>query len=126
MSSSHSNSPHSKNEEVFELSAAQRLHVVGIGGPGMSALARTLVAMGHRVSGSDICSSENIVQLKELGVDISIGHREDLVAGCDAVCASSGVPKDNIEMAAARRAGIPALSRAEMLAAFPNMSHVLS
>ena len=117
MSSSHSTSPHSKNGEVFELSAAQRLHVVGIGGPGMSALARALVAMGHRVSGSDIRSSENIVQLKELGIDISIGHSEDLVNGCDAVCASSGVPKDNIEMAAARRAGIPALSRAEMLAA---------
>ena len=117
MSSSHSTSPHSKNGEVFELSAAQRLHVVGIGGPGMSALARALVAMGHRVSGSDIRSSENIVQLKELGIDISIGHSEDLVIGCDAVCASSGVPKDNIEMAAARRAGIPALSRAEMLAA---------
>lgn len=117
MSSSHSNPPHSQNVAVFELNGAQRLHVVGIGGPGMSALARALVAMGHHVSGSDIRSSENIVQLKELGIDISIGHSEELVNGCDAVCASSGVPTDNIEMAAARRAGIPALSRAEMLAA---------
>ena len=117
MSSSHSNPPHTKKVAVFELGTAQRLHVVGIGGPGMSALARSLVAMGHRVSGSDIRPSENIAQLKELGINISIGHNEELVVRCDAVCASSGVPSDNIEMAAARRAGIPALSRAEMLAA---------
>jgi UDP-N-acetylmuramate--alanine ligase len=117
MSSSHSQPPQKKKVDVFDLSAAQRLHVVGIGGPGMSALARALVAMGHLVSGSDIRSSETIVQLKELGINISIGHSENLVVGCDAVCASSGVPSDNIEMAAARRAGIPALSRAEMLAA---------
>ena len=116
MSSSHSNQ-HTKKVVVFELGTAQRLHVVGIGGPGMSALARSLVAMGHHVSGSDIRPSENIAQLKELGINISIGHNEELVVGCDAVCASSGVPSDNIEMAAARRAGIPALSRAEMLAA---------
>ena len=117
MSSSRSNPEHTKKAVVFELGTAQRLHVVGIGGPGMSALARSLVAMGHHVSGSDIRPSENIAQLKDLGINISIGHSEDLVVGCEAVCASSGVPSGNIEMAAARSAGIPALTRAEMLAA---------
>ncbi|MEI8321643.1 MAG: UDP-N-acetylmuramate--L-alanine ligase [Actinomycetes bacterium] len=105
-----------KKVAAIELITSRRLHVVGIGGPGMSALARALVAMGHQVSGSDIRSSENISQLKELGIDIYIGHSADLIFGCDAVCASSGVPSDNIEMAAARELGIPALSRADMLA----------
>ena len=101
---------------LIDLSRSLRLHVVGVGGPGMSALARALYAMGHRVSGSDVHASEVTDSLVSLGIQVSIGHDESLVIGCDAVCASSGVPADNIEMAAARRIGIPALSRAEMLA----------
>ena len=80
--------------------------MVGIGGPGMSALARSLVAMGHHVSGSDIRPSENIAQLKGLGINNSICHNEELVVGCEAVCASSGVPSDNIEMAGTLCAGV--------------------
>jgi UDP-N-acetylmuramate--alanine ligase len=101
----------------LSLDAVCRLHVVGIGGPGMSALARALAGMGHRVSGSDIRESEVIDQLRAEGIEISVGHRASLVEGCDAVCASTGVPADNVEMAEARRRGIPALTRAEMLAA---------
>jgi UDP-N-acetylmuramate--alanine ligase len=107
--------PHSEHH-LIDLSRSLRLHVVGVGGPGMSALARALYSMGHQVSGSDVRASEVTESLVSLGVNVSIGHNEALVSGCDAVCASSGVPLDNIEMAAARRSGIPALSRAEMLA----------
>ena len=103
--------------DTFSLDTVRRLHVVGIGGPGMSALARALAGMGHRVSGSDIRESEVIDQLRAEGIEISVGHRASLVDGCDAVCASTGVPADNVEMAEARRRGIPALTRAEMLAA---------
>lgn len=99
------------------LDASKRVHVVGIAGPGMSALARALHGMGHRVSGSDIKESEVVDQLRSEGIDVTVGHRAALVDGCDAVCASTGVPVDNIEMAAARKLGIPALTRAEMLAA---------
>ena len=102
---------------VPTLEVRRRLHVVGIGGPGMSALARALHGAGHIVSGSDVRESEVVDALRAEGIDVHIGHREALVHGCDAVCASSGVPADNIEMAAARTLGIPAVSRAGMLAA---------
>lgn len=99
------------------LDVRRRLHVVGIGGPGMSALARALHCAGHVVSGSDVRDSEVVAALRAEGIEVHIGHRESLVNGCDAVCASSGVPAGNIEMVAARRLGIPALTRAGMLAA---------
>ena len=99
------------------LETRRRLHVIGIGGPGMSALARALHGAGHVVSGSDIRESDVVAALRAEGIEVHVGHRASLVEGCDAVCASSGVPADNIEMAAARERGIPALSRAEMLAA---------
>ena len=108
---------HRRAPTQLSLGGIRRLHVVGIGGPGMSALARALAGMGHRVSGSDIRESEVVDQLRAEGIDVSIGHRASLVDGCDAVCASTGVPADNVEMAEARRRGIPALTRAEMLAA---------
>jgi UDP-N-acetylmuramate--alanine ligase len=111
--------------EKLSLDSVRRLHVVGIGGPGMSALARALVGMGHRVSGSDIRESEVVDQLRAEGIVISIGHRASSVDGCDAVCASTGVPADNVEMAEARRRGIPALSRAEMLAAACARGHAI-
>ncbi len=99
------------------LDVRRRLHVVGIGGPGMSALARALHGAGHVVSGSDVRESDVVAALRAEGIEVHVGHRASFVDGCDAVCASSGVPGDNIEMAAARERGIPALSRAEMLAA---------
>lgn len=99
------------------LDVRRRLHVVGIGGPGMSALARALHGAGHMVSGSDVRESDVVAALREEGIAVHVGHRATYVDGCDAVCASSGVPADNIEMAAARERGIPALSRADMLAA---------
>ncbi|MEY2626257.1 MAG: UDP-N-acetylmuramate--L-alanine ligase, partial [Actinomycetota bacterium] len=102
---------------LVDLSQSRRLHIVGIGGPGMSALARALRGAGHRVSGSDIRETDVTRSLRSEGIRVDIGHSRALVDGCDAVCASTGVPKDNIEMAAARDRGIPALSRAGMLAA---------
>ena len=99
------------------LDVRRRLHVVGIGGPGMSALARALHGAGHVVSGSDVRESDVVAALRDEGIEVHVGHRASYVDGCDAVCASSGVPVDNIEMAAARERGIPALSRAGMLAA---------
>ena len=99
------------------LDKRRRLHVVGIGGPGMSALARALHEAGHVVSGSDVRDSDVVAALRAEGIEVHLGHHAAYVEGCDAVCASSGVPPDNIEMAVAREKGIPALTRAAMLAA---------
>ena len=109
--------PAKADDTAPALDVRRRLHVVGIGGPGMSALARALHGAGHVVSGSDVRETDVVAALREEGITVHVGHRASHVEGCDAVCASTGVPVDNIEMAAARERGIPALSRAGMLAA---------
>ena len=110
---------------LVDLSRQRRLHIVGIGGPGMSALARALHEAGHVVSGSDIRESDVTGALRAEGMKVDIGHSRSLVDGCDAVCASTGVPEDNIEMDEARRRGIPALSRAGLLAALCSRAHTI-
>ena len=102
--------------EPFDLSRRRRIHVVGIAGPGMSAVAIVLAEMGHVVSGSDIREQPVLDRLRAAGITVQIGHRTSHVLGCDAVTASSAIPTANIELAEARRLGIPTLSRAGILA----------
>jgi UDP-N-acetylmuramate--alanine ligase len=99
----------------LDLSKPQRLHVVGVGGPGMSAIAIVLAEMGHAVSGSDIRERPVLERVRAAGVDVHVGHDRRLVAGCSAVTASTAVPAKNIELDEAVRTGIAVLSRAGML-----------
>jgi UDP-N-acetylmuramate--alanine ligase len=94
----------------------RHVHFVGIGGVGMSAVARVLLAMGISVSGSDLKTNSTLDKLKALGAHVTLGHGSDNVAGADAVVISSAIPPDNPEVVAAQRAGIPVMQRAEMLA----------
>jgi UDP-N-acetylmuramate--alanine ligase len=104
--------------DTIDLSSTRRIHVVGIGGPGMSAIAQVLLEMGHAVSGSDIVRSAATDRLTRMGVVVSIGHDAALAAGCDAVTFSSAIPRSNIEVAAAlEEPTIALLTRAQMLAA---------
>jgi UDP-N-acetylmuramate--alanine ligase len=100
----------------FDLSRPRRVHVVGVGGAGMSAVAIALVGMGHSVSGSDLKWSPIMQRLQAAGVEPRIGHSEDNLSGSEAVTVSTAVPESNLEVRAAMAAGIPVLSRAEMLA----------
>jgi UDP-N-acetylmuramate--alanine ligase len=100
----------------LDLSIQHRLHVVGVGGPGMSAIAIALAEMGHDVSGSDLRDHPVLARVRAAGVEVHIGHDEALVRGVDAVTASSAVPASNIELVAAARSGALVLSRAGMLA----------
>ena len=93
-----------------------RIHFVGIGGIGMSGIAELLLNLGYPVSGSDLKASENSDRLAGLGGQIRIGHQAEHVAGADVVVVSSAVKRSNVEVAAARAAGIPVIPRAEMLA----------
>ncbi len=103
---------------VLDLSRPARLHVVGIGGAGMSAIATVLAAMGHRVSGSDLKTSASLERLRALGVIVSVGHdAANVDETIDAVTVSTAIPADNPEVVAARERGIPVLRRAEALAA---------
>ena len=101
----------------LNLAIQKRIHVVGVGGPGMSAIAQVLCEMGHQVSGSDIKDSETIERLREIGVAINIGHDAGAVHQCDAVTASTAIPATNIELVEALTVGAAVLTRAQMLAA---------
>lgn len=96
-------------------SRAQRFHFVGIGGVGVSAVARVLHARGWRVQGSDVRESALTAGLRALGIPVVIGHRAENVRDADIVVHSTAVPFDNVERAAARAAGKPEAHRADML-----------
>lgn len=82
----------------------------------MSAIARVLLEMGYRVSGSDVTPQELTEKLAESGARVFIGHEARHVDGADMVVYSTALPKDNVEMRAAEHRNIPLLHRAEMLA----------
>lgn len=102
---------------VVDLARPRRVHVVGVGGAGMSAIAAVLAAMGHRVTGSDLKWSGALERLRAVGVEVQVGHDPAHVRHAEMVTASSAVPESNPELAEARRLGLPVLSRAQVLAA---------
>ncbi|MDL2322312.1 UDP-N-acetylmuramate--L-alanine ligase [Desulfosarcina sp. OttesenSCG-928-B08] len=92
------------------------IHFVGIGGIGMSGIAGLLLALGYRVSGSDARASDTTDALVRDGAAVYIGHRAGQADGANVVVVSSAIDQANPEVAAARNAGIPVISRAAMLA----------
>ncbi|CDM67084.1 UDP-N-acetylmuramate--L-alanine ligase [Pyrinomonas methylaliphatogenes] len=94
----------------------QHVHLVGVGGSGMSGIAEVLVNLGFRVSGSDLKRSEVIERLERLGVKFYEGHAPEHVGDAQVVVRSSAVRDDNPEIVEARRRLIPVIPRAEMLA----------
>ncbi len=103
--------------EVPDLSGLARVHLVGIGGAGMSGLARLFLARGVAVSGSDLKESTAIEELRALGADVAVGHDAGNVGEADAVVVSTAIGPGNPEVADARARGIPVLARAQVLAA---------
>ena len=110
-------SPRRAPEERIDLSSPRRVHVVGVGGPGMSPLAVLMKGLGHEVSGSDLKMSSAVEAAGEAGIPVSIGHSADHVAGVEIVTYSTAVPADNPELAAARDAGATVCHRSAVLAA---------
>jgi len=97
------------------LNTAQHVHFIGIGGYGMSAIARVLLEMGYVVTGSDVARQELTDKLADKGAKIYIGHEKEHVQGADLVVYSAALPKDNVERMAAEEWNIPLLHRAQML-----------
>lgn len=98
-----------------------RIHFVGIGGSGMSAIARVLVERGgYRVSGSDRSLSDVGRALADLGARVFDGHRAEQVADADLLFISSAIPPDNVEVEEARARGIPVVRRPAVLAWLTN------
>jgi UDP-N-acetylmuramate--alanine ligase len=94
----------------------QRIHMVGIGGIGMSGIAEVLLTLGYSVSGSDTKLSTITERLQDLGATIFEGHKADNVEGAHVVVISSAVKPDNPEVTEAHKRKIPVIPRAEMLA----------
>jgi UDP-N-acetylmuramate--alanine ligase len=111
---------------VVDLSSPIRIHVVGVGGAGMSAIAAVLSAMGHVVTGSDIKASRPLERLRALGIEVSIGHRPENVEAADLLTYSTAVPNRNVEVQEALRRGIPVLSRAAVLAAIAALRRTIA
>ncbi len=102
------------------------VHVVGIGGAGMSAIATALQAMGHTVTGSDLRSSGVIDRLRQAGIPVVIGHAGANVGTADVVTVSSAIADDNPEVVEARRRGIGVLARSEALAAIASQRRCIA
>jgi len=102
---------------IPDLEAWRSVHLIGIGGAGMSGIARLLLAKGIAVSGSDLKDSRGLDPLREGGATVFVGHRADQVRDPDVVVVSTAIPEDNPELRAARSAGIDVVSRAQALAA---------
>jgi UDP-N-acetylmuramate--alanine ligase len=91
------------------------IHLVGIGGAGMSAIARVLLGRGYRVSGSDMDSNEQTESLTASGATIFKGHDSAYIKGADLLVVSSAIPPTNPEWAAARGQDIPVMKRADLI-----------
>ena len=97
-------------------SRVRTIHMVGIGGSGMSGIAEVLLNLGYAVHGSDIAESASVIRLRDLGAKIGIGHAAENVQEAHVLVKSTAVREDNPELIAAREKGIPVIPRAEMLA----------
>ena len=95
---------------------SEPVHFVGIGGAGMSAIAKVLIERGVPVSGSDLKRSRAATMLEVMGAEVHIGHRGSHVDGKGVVVVSSAIPPTNPELVAARRSGARVLTRGEALA----------
>jgi UDP-N-acetylmuramate--alanine ligase len=93
-----------------------KIHMIGIGGAGMSGIAEILKSRGHAVTGSDLKESPYTHRLRETGITIYIGHAAEQVGDADQVVISTAIPKTNPELLEARRRSIPVIPRAAALA----------
>ena len=109
-----------------DLTTPQSIHIVGIGGAGMSAIAEILVGTGHRVTGSDLGQSAALQRLVDAGVEITIGHDAANVGEVGAVAHSTAIPAENPELVTAVERGIPVLRRAEILTAITRAWQTIS
>ncbi|MFN4196682.1 MAG: UDP-N-acetylmuramate--L-alanine ligase [Caldimicrobium sp.] len=97
------------------LEKRRKIHFIGIGGVGMSGLALVLSRMGHEVTGCDLTHSKYIEPLIEAGIKIYIGHDPSHLEDVEIVVFTSALPKDNLELRAAKEKGLIILPRAKML-----------
>ncbi len=114
------------SDDLIDLSGSRRVHIVGAGGAGMSAIASVLQTMGHEVTGSDLKSSPAVERLTSSGVAVSIGHDGSLMGDAELLAISTAIRPDNPEVLLAESRGIRVASRAEILAAICALRRVVA
>ena len=97
------------------LYSIKKVHLIGIGGIGMSGIAELLKNKEFVVSGSDISDSPNVQRLIDLGINVSIGHNKENISDAELVIYSDAIPKDNAELIEALAKNIIVYSRARMI-----------
>lgn len=97
-------------------SKIRQIHMVGIGGAGMSGIAEVLLNLGYDISGSDMSDSAVVKHLRSLGARIAVGHAAENVGNVQVLVKSTAIAEDNPEVVEARRRNIAIIPRAEMLA----------
>ena len=102
---------------MINLPDYKKIHCIGIGGIGLSAVAEILMARGYDISGSDMRESDMTAKLAHDGAQIYIGHKAENVDGKDLIIYSSAISMENPELAKAKELGIPAVTRAQALGA---------
>jgi UDP-N-acetylmuramate--alanine ligase len=110
----------------LDLSVPTDVHIVGIGGAGMSAIASVLSSMGHRVSGSDLKVSRPVERLRAQGVRVEIGHAAANLGAAAVLAVSTAIRPDNPEVVAAHEASVPVLRRSEVMAALTAVKATVS
>lgn len=110
-----SRKPKSKSQESDLLTKAKKIHFIGIGGAGMSGIAKVLLNRGYEVSGSDLKQSQNTRALENEGARINIGHDAKNVEGAEVLVYSTAIPKQNPELKYAEENSVPMIPRGEML-----------
>jgi len=103
-----------------------KVHFIGIGGSGMSGIARILIGMGHQVTGSDVRTSPNIVALEKLGAKIAIGHDEANLSDANTVVVTSALWPTNPEYLLAKSKNIPVIHRSQALAHLASQKRLVS
>lgn len=114
------------SHEIDLSNKQNRIHILAIGGAGMSGIAQILASLGHRISGSDVASSKNTERLKKLGISIAIGHDSAVDDEVDFVGYSTAIRPDNPELLRWQNAGVPTHHRFDLLRAIGNESKTLS
>ena len=102
------------------------IHFVGIGGIGMSGIAEVLHNMGFKVSGSDISENANVKMLRDMGINICIGHKEENIEGADVIVYTSAASDDNPELVRARQERKPVIKRGEMLSELMRLKYAVA
>ena len=114
-------------EPPVDLTSPRVIHVVGVGGPGMSPIATVLAAMGHAVSGTDIRESAVLDRLRSRGVSVIVGHDPaNIPAAADLVVISTAIPSDNVEVVGAIDRSIPVVGRSPVLRSFASMRRTIA